>query len=203
MSRFNVMTACVGLLLGLAAFGEARASMQAPAGGPAEWFNYDMLVDLQDLPRVYTCDELWYKFRAVLLAIDAAPKMDVTPLRCDTRSPQVQVRFSLPHVLHGKLVRYSSIWAMTSTVELRPGYPRYLDASDCSFITQVKDTMFRDLPIRVVKADLPCASSLAHPKAFSVTLETLRAESESETHRAAHDGLKSPPRASNPQAQHG
>jgi hypothetical protein len=202
MIRSNVMTACVGLLLALAAFGEVRAATQAPASGPAEWFNYDMLVDLQDLPRAYTCDELWYKFRAVLLAIGAAPKVDVTPLRCDIRSPQVQVRFSLPHVLHGKFVRYSSIRAMTSTVELRPGDPRYLAASDCSFITQVKDTMFRDLPIRVVNADLPCASSVAHPKAFSVTLETLRAESESGPSRAARDGLKSPPRASNPQEQH-
>lgn len=203
MSRFNVMTACVGLLVALAAFGEARASTQALAGGPAEWFNYDMLVDLRDLPRAYTCDELWYKFRAVLLTIGAAPNVDVTPLRCDTRSPQVQVRFSLPHVLHGKFVRYSRIRAMPSTVELRPGYPTYLDALDCSFIAQVKDTMFQDLPIRMVNADLPCASSVAHPKAFSVTLVTLRAESESEPHRAAHDGLSTPPRASNQQEQHG
>jgi len=178
MIRLRVIATSVALL---------GVSMSSPASTPpqflpgdADWFNYDVLVELQDLPRAYTCADLWYKFRDVLLTIGAAPNADITPLRCGGRSPEVQARFSMPHVLRGMELRYATIQAVTSEVELTPGHPAHLEESDCALVLQMKDTLLRDLPIRVVGAELPCGASVAHSRPFSLTLETLKAAPESQ-----------------------
>jgi hypothetical protein len=56
-------------------------------------------------------------------------------------------------------------------------------------VEQLDETMFRDLSIRVLSADLPCRATRAHVRPFNVALETLRVVSEAQSalaHRARH-----------------
>jgi hypothetical protein len=177
MTRLRVTALGVALLLAFATSSKAD-TLESPVNSPAVWFDYHMFVELRDLPQSYTCDELWYKFRDVLVAI-GAPNPGVVPLRCNTRSPEVEVRFSLPHVLHGAFRRYATIQAVSSTVNLRPAYPTHLKASDCTLVRQLTDTVFRDLPVRVLSADFSCRALRADSRSFNLTLGTLRAASQS------------------------
>jgi hypothetical protein len=186
MLRFRVTAVCVGLLLALATL---SASTPQLAASPAQWSDHDMLVELQKLPNTYTCDQLWYKFRDILSAIGAGPSPEITPLRCNSRSPEVRVRFSFPRVLHGKFAHYATVQAMSRTVDLRPGHPPHLEAPDCALVAQLDETVFRDLSIRVLGADLPCRDSRAHERSFNVTLETLQVVSDAQSalaYRARH-----------------
>ena len=36
---------------------------------PAVWAPHELIVNLHDLPKHYSCDDLWYKFRAILLTL--------------------------------------------------------------------------------------------------------------------------------------
>src|SRR4029077_17592497 len=68
-----------------------------PVPQPGAWIPFDLVVNLQDLPKSYSCDELWYKFRDVLLAIGARPA-NIIAFRCEkalgarARSPQVHLQ---------------------------------------------------------------------------------------------------------------
>ena len=90
---------------GAALAGETSGPQTSSAPAPAVWSRHALIVDLHDLPRRYTCDELWYKFKDVLLAIGAAPQMRILPYRCERRvgamaySPKVELDFSLPRIL--------------------------------------------------------------------------------------------------------
>ena len=52
------------------------------SGSPAQWRTYDLLIDLQQLPRSYSCTQLWYKLRDVLLDIGARRYMLIEPYAC-------------------------------------------------------------------------------------------------------------------------
>ena len=60
----------------------AAAAATARTDTPAQWRTYDLLIDLQDLPRSYSCTQLWYKFRDLLLHIGARHYMLIEPERC-------------------------------------------------------------------------------------------------------------------------
>src|ERR1700753_2209419 len=79
---------------------------------PAVWQRHALIVDLQSLPRRYTCDELWYKFRDVLLAVGASSRMKIMPYECGAQagehaySPKVELDFKTPSTLSGDQKRW-------------------------------------------------------------------------------------------------
>ena len=83
-----------------AAYAAAPAQPRSDAAAqPAEWLQHDLIVSLHNLPRTYSCNDLWYKFRDVLLAIGARADYKILPYDCGSRSPQVQLNFMLPQAL--------------------------------------------------------------------------------------------------------
>jgi hypothetical protein len=157
----------------LAAGGQAAAT--APAASlPAQWRSYDILLDLQGLPRTYSCDELWYRVRDVLLALGARAYMTLTPYDCGTtrsgeaRSPRVHARFQLPYVLKGADTRYAEISVHEQPVQLAPGSPRSLQPQDCELVRQLQGTLLAGLPLQVGHAQFNCSG--AQP-AYSLTLD--------------------------------
>ena len=90
------------LILPLAGGAPALADAARSAAVPAEWQTFDVLVDFENLPRTYSCGELWYRFRDVLLQLGARAYMTITPYDCGylgggaARSPHVEVKFQLP-----------------------------------------------------------------------------------------------------------
>lgn len=153
----------------------AAAHASGPAGRPAIWRTYDMDVDLQNLPRTYTCDQLWYVFHGILLRLGVPiASLNVLPYRCSTsptgdlRSPHVQVSFRMPAVVTGAAVKWSELTAVRRLVLIRPGEPKKLRAGDCRLLRQIRETLLAALPVQVVHSRLRCGARAP----FSVTVRT-------------------------------
>ena len=150
------------------------AATAAPA--PAEWRTYAVLVDFTALPRTYSCDDLWYKFRDVLLKLGARAYMTITPYQCgvrgggEARTPKVEVKFQLPQPLHGDAVRYAEISAGDETIRLAPGSPRSLGADDCELVRQMRQGLLAALPVHVTSSDFRCSGAA---ESFTVTLDAV------------------------------
>jgi hypothetical protein len=171
MTRAGRLTAL--LLAPLATAGSFSAALAADASRPAappsesaptpaQWRSWDLLVDLQDLPRAYTCNELWYRFHDLLLALGARPDMRILTYHCgttaaaSTRSPSVQLQFALPNELSAADARYADLSAVRTTVRLEPGDPHSLKADDCELLKQINATLLPALPVHVLGPDVTC-----------------------------------------------
>jgi hypothetical protein len=146
-----------------------------------------MIVDLQDLPKRYSCDDLWYRFRDVLLSIGARSDMQIFPYQCNTRSPRVRLQFSLLKTVSGAEVKYASLQAGSETIRLEPGHPRSLDASDCALLQQIKGTLLPALPVRVVSYRLTCVAPTSSHRRFYLSVQALSPASQSPRQVAVHD----------------
>jgi hypothetical protein len=166
----------LGLVLPLAS--GAYAAAGAPSAQPAEWRTYALLVDFQVLPRTYSCDELWYKFRDVLRKLGARARMTITPYDCgylgggEARSPHVEVKFQLPQPLQSTATRYAQLSVVNHSVRLAPDASRTLLPSDCEFVRQLQGTLLAALPLHVTVADFDCSAAHA---SFALTVNALLA----------------------------
>ncbi len=160
----RIVLACLLVVLPV---GASAAGAQAPAapGRPALWRTYDLIVDLNHLPRTYTCDQLWYVFYNLLARLGAPySSLNVLPYRCsrtpagDMRSPRVQVHLQMPRLLHGTAVKWATLQAVRRRIELGPGKPKTLHASDCQLLRQIRETLLDALPVKVVRSRLRCAA---------------------------------------------
>lgn len=164
----------LGCLLALMPVGVwAHGSAAAVAARPAIWRNYELLVDLNGLPRTYTCDQLWYVFDGILLRLGVPiDTLNVLPYRCsstgsgDLRSPRVQVSFRMPSVVHGAAVKWAQLSAVSRLIVIRPGEPKRLKPTDCRLLRQIRQTLLESLPVRVVRSNLQCGRS----RSFGVTV---------------------------------
>lgn len=163
----------ISLISTLMMAGISPAVATPPQDTPAVWISHAIIVDLDNLPKRYTCDELWYRFRAVLLSIGARPGMKITPYHCDDRSPSVEVQFSLPQAIEGAQVRFADLEAANNTITLEPGRPTPLDSADCELMRQIKDGLFPELPVHVVSFRLACAAPQTVHHHFKLTLQAL------------------------------
>jgi hypothetical protein len=171
-------TAGVALLLATAATAASAATAATtrtpPAAVAAEWRTYDVLVPLQNLPTSYSCDDLWYKFRDVLLKLGARAYMTISPYHCGyvggapAHSPSVELRFQLPQVLHGTAAsRYAQISVVEKSIRLAPGAPASLKGGDCELMSQLQNMLFPALPLHVSTAAFHCSQPHA---SFALTV---------------------------------
>ncbi len=157
----------------IVAFGAANAAGSAQ---PAVWSPHVLIIDLHNLPRRYTCDELWYKFRDVLVAIGARPDLKILPYRCErglgsiANSPRVQLEFSLPHVVGGKEATLATVHVHTESIRLEPGAPGHLDNADCALLNQIRGTLLRSIGSDVTDFRLNCQALTAAEPAFDLTV---------------------------------
>jgi hypothetical protein len=165
------------VLLTLFAAGPALAAPAAKptanSGSPAVWFPYDLIVDLQNLPRVYSCDDLYYKFRDVLVILGAQHWPTIHTYRCDSRSPRMHLQFALAKPVSGAALQYASMQASSTTIELGPGKPQSLLASDCQLLDQIKDTLLPALPVKVVSYRMTCTAPPRHEVRYQLQVQTL------------------------------
>lgn len=172
MSR--TAAALLALLLAVAAAGGARAAAAPAVPLPAEWRSFDLLVQFHALPRSYSCDELWYKFRDVLLKLGARAYMTITPYHCGftgggrATSPSVELEFQLPRLLSGPDTRYAQISVVDQRVRLAPGSPRTIGDEDCELVRQLRATLFAGLPLHITTADFSCTVA---PQAFALNVQ--------------------------------
>lgn len=152
-----------------------RAS--ATAARPALWRTYDLIVNLQNLPRTYTCNQLWYEFRGILMRLGAWPySINVLPYDCSPtpsgymKSPNVEARFQLPFFLQAAAAKSAPAYAIEGTIRLSPGEPKTLHSSDCQLMQQISQTMLASISARIDEQHFDCAASPRRRANFSVTL---------------------------------
>jgi hypothetical protein len=156
----------------------ASATTPVPVGEPAAWTAHDLIVRFEHLPKIYSCDDLWYKFRDVLRTIGARPDLSILAYQCGQRlgsmaySPQVRLHFYIPQALGPAQAQWADLNAEPRTVRLEPGHPTSITVSDCELLRQMKDQLLAALPDRVPKFNLACESP-ATRWPFSVSVEVL------------------------------
>jgi hypothetical protein len=175
-AHFLTAAACALGLLGLGPGANADPA-HTSQGQPALWRTYDMIVNLQNLPRTYTCDQLWYEFHGILLQLGAWPySVSILPYHCSPspsgylRSPDVEARFQLPIFLHGAAAKSAPAKAIERTVRLAPGEPKTLETADCQLMQQITQTMLASIQAHVGEAHFDCAGPPARAARFSVTV---------------------------------
>jgi hypothetical protein len=165
------------LLLLLPAIGTGQTvATTAPATTPtpAEWRSYDLLLEFHALPRTYSCDELWYRVRDLLLQLGARAYMTITPYDCgstrggEARSPRVEVKFQLPEVLSGTATRYAEIAVRERAIRLAAAAPSSLQASDCELMRQMQDMLLAAVPVHVTASAFHCTAAAG---SFSLTID--------------------------------
>jgi hypothetical protein len=171
----NRVCAPLMLLLGVAAAAvDAPAAPAATSSTPARWRSYNFLVEFHDLPRTYSCDDLWYKVRDLLLRLGARPSMTLTPYACgfrgggEARSPSVEVRFQIPEPLAGSETRYADTTVSEQPVRLAPGSPSSLQSGDCELMRQLQEKLLAGLPVHVTGSAFSCTSAA---NSFALTIE--------------------------------
>lgn len=160
------------------ATGTVPAAEAQATGEPATWITRDVEVNLQKLPKTYTCDALWYKLHGILLAIGARQYMSITPYNCgrgaasDGRSPTLDLKFQTLRALSGANARWAETTAVRRTVRLGPGEPKTLEPGDCALLAQLEGTLFAYLGMHVVATNLECSSPRGASR-FSLSVEAL------------------------------
>jgi hypothetical protein len=157
--------------------GASAAQKSVAAGRPALWRTYDMIVDLQKLPRTYTCNQLWYEFHGILMRLGAWPySVSILPYNCSPapsgymRSPDVEVRFQLPIFLSDG-VKSAPAKAIERTLQLSPGKPKTLQSSDCELLQQIEQMLLTSIEGAHVDGDhFDCSAPSPRAADFNVTL---------------------------------
>lgn len=178
-ARF-VKSSLVGLTLGAVAPYATGAAAVAPAPPqPAAWMQHMVQVQLHDMPKNYSCYDLWYRFREVLQKIGARPDWKITTQGCvfsekaQDRSPQVELQFYFPEALTAAQARYADLNAVQSTVVLEPSTAaNSLDKSDCDLVKQITDALLPALPVKVLEAHVDCGSG-STKRPYRVLVQTL------------------------------
>jgi hypothetical protein len=160
--------------LSMLAGGLAQAAPQT--GQPAAWVAHDLRIDLHDLPRRYSCDDLWYKFRDVLLALGARPDLKILTARCElaSRSPSVRLQFSTPEFVKRTSTRGMDIDAAAATIRLEPGHPASLNDADCELMRQIKDRLLAPVSQGIVSFNLACSAPPSRRGRFNVSVQALK-----------------------------
>jgi hypothetical protein len=163
--------------------GAAQTTSPAASSVPAMWQTYDLIVNLDHLPRTYTCDDLWYEFRGIVLRLGApGATLVITPYECSPSpqgtltSPRVEIRFQLPAPVLPQLAGLARLRAVSRTVRIAPGEPKTLKPSDCELLKQIEETLLASLPVHVVESRLDCGVPGRHARHFGVTVRLLAAE---------------------------
>ena len=153
------------------------SSVRDSAAKPALYRTYDMILNFQNLPRTYTCNQLWYELHGILRRLGAWPySINILPYHCsptpsgDLKSPEVQVGFQLPFFLTGAAAKSAPAKAVERTIRLAPGEPETLHASDCQLMQQIRQSLLASLPVRVEAEHFDCSAPPRRAANFNVTL---------------------------------
>jgi hypothetical protein len=89
------------------------------------------------------------------------------------KAPSVHLQFFVPELLPKPVAGWAQFKAAPQRVQIRPGHPASLDASDCDLLRQMKDALLDSLVQRIDRADLACPASGEAAKNFGLTLDAL------------------------------
>jgi hypothetical protein len=180
--QVRFVTSMTTVLLSVASAATVCQAAAPPAQQPAAWMEHVVVVNLQNLPKAYTCDELWYKFRDSLLVLGARPDFKITAQQCSfkpgsqQRSPQVELHFYLAKALSPAQARYADVMVVPTTGALEPNTkPHSFDKSDCELVRQMSELMLPAVPVTVGNKHFDCAAPGAAGERYSVSVQSFTA----------------------------
>jgi hypothetical protein len=146
----------------------------------AFWAQHDEIDYLDNLPRPYSCDELYYKYRDVLLRLGARPGMKIYAYGCvhgdrvaSKVRPHVDLTYEIPKALPPSAVTPSSLQAKLQTLHLGPGHPKALDTGDCILVEDMRQTVLASFASHFDTGDPHCSSTHSLSRKFDVEVQTL------------------------------
>jgi hypothetical protein len=172
------MTLVMGLGVGSVSAGVATSAAPAATAVPAYWAQHDEIDELQDLPAPYSCDDLYYKYRDVLLRVGARPGMKIYAYGCmrggkpGEGTPRVDLTYAVPRELIGSAAGDAAFKATLSTIRIGPGEPKSLTARDCVLLNDMRQTVLSSIANSVDASSLHCDSARAS-RHFSLLVQTL------------------------------
>ncbi len=184
--KANIPALALFSLLGALTVSNTASAEAAAVAQQAVWARHDMVIRLRNLPKRYSCEDLWYKFHDVLLSLGARPDMRILGNQCKQAgsegglSPSVHLTFDTPEAVQGSRVGLSDFRALTTKVHLEPGQPRSIDVSDCELLRQMKNSLLVMLSDRVIDYRMACEVPPAPESKtarFNLSVEALIPES--------------------------
>lgn len=157
--------------------GAARASTPAPQR--AYWAPHDEIDYLDNLPRTYSCDELYYKYRAVLLRLGARPDMTIYTYGCTgskgaaANRPHVDLTYTIPQPVPSQLNSNSMLRARLETVEIGVGNPKVLSESDCTLMDDMRQTVLSSFSKDIEVRGSRCGQRGGRSKPYTLLVQTM------------------------------
>jgi hypothetical protein len=112
---------------------------------------------LDNLPRSYSCNELYYKFRDVLLTLGARPGMQIHAYGCTgigeataKQTPHVELTYEVPKAAPPGTLSKSTFKAVVKTVEVGPGTPKSITSADCVLLDDMRQSVIKSLARDVI-----------------------------------------------------
>ncbi|MGA8707075.1 MAG: hypothetical protein WB646_08825 [Steroidobacteraceae bacterium] len=173
MNHFAIVLLCAGLgLAGVALAEDAAPNADPDAPVTAYWAEHEEVDELGKLPRAYGCDDLFYKYRDILLKLGVRPGIKIYTYGC-TRPGQpasgttkVDLTYDLPHPAPTGFKAYHR------SVTLTAGDPKSLTVDDCALLDDMRQTVIAAISNQVDAHGLDCGSGHHHKK-FKLTVQTL------------------------------
>lgn len=164
--------------------GAGTTSTSVPSVQPAVWVPREVLVQLHDLPKRYSCEALQRKFRDVLTLLGARHDVRVLAYSCGADSgaagysPSVHLHFGAPEVVEGAQTQWANFDAnrtnvLAETVDLRPGNPPSLEADDCALLRQLQAALFPALSVHLVNSRLACQAPPSAQSRYDLSIAAL------------------------------
>jgi hypothetical protein len=161
--------ATVLLCAGLGATAGA-AAQDAPV--TAYWAEHAEVDELGKLPKTYGCDELFYKYRDILLKLGVRPGPKIYAYGCTrpgqpaSGSAKVDLGYAIAHP--GPV----GFKAYKRAIKLTPGEPKSLTAEDCQLLDDMRQTVIAAISSEVEAHGLDCGTDHSHKK-FELTVQVL------------------------------
>jgi hypothetical protein len=178
--KIDVTTTCATTAFATWLFMQASAVSAAEPAQAAYWAQHDEIDYLDNLPRLYSCDELYYKYRDVLLRLGARPGMKIYAYGClhdgsvaAKGRPHVNLTYEVPKALPPAVSGQSGFPTKLATLHLKPGHPKSLDSGDCILVQDMRDTVLASFSSHIDTGGPNCSSTHSAHRQFDLTVQTL------------------------------
>jgi hypothetical protein len=156
----------------------ANAASSPTTSVPAYWAQHDEIDELGDLPHPYRCDDLYYKYRDVLLRLGAQPGMKIYAYGCSragqpaSGTPRVDLTYAVPREMPVTGSGGVGLKAARATVKLAPGQPKSLTPDDCILLNDMRQTVLASFANSMNASSLHCNAARTS-KHFALVVQTL------------------------------
>jgi hypothetical protein len=178
--KIDMTAACATATIATWLFMLPLAASGAEPAQAAYWAQHDEIDYLDNLPRLYGCDELYYKYRDVLLRLGARPGMKIYAYGCVHDGgvaakvrPHVNLTYEVPKALPPAVTGQSAFSTKLVIVHLRPGHPKSLDSGDCILVQDMRDTVLASFSSHVDTGGPNCSATHSARRQFDLTVQTL------------------------------